>query len=111
MPFNQKLKALDTLLNHLWLQLTLGYVSMDLIDLTTAACMYCFFLSSFTDVYVGCPGRTDDVRVLTTSPLYKLAEEQDGYLFPREVNYFIYTAIIPVVFTHYTQTRQYKCIF
>lgn len=46
-----------------------------------------FILSSFTDVYVGCPGCTHSARVLAISPLYKMAEEQDGHLFPREVNY------------------------
>ncbi|XP_069793215.1 uncharacterized protein [Narcine bancroftii] len=40
----------------------------------------------FTDVYVGWPGRTPDAKVLANSPLYRKAEDADGYLFPHEVS-------------------------
>ncbi len=44
------------------------------------------FVYSFTDVFVGWPGRTHDARVLANSDIYCLAEQrQSGYLYAREV--------------------------
>ncbi|GAA6099856.1 protein ALP1-like [Tachysurus ichikawai] len=50
----------------------------------------------FSDIYVGYPGRTHNARVLASSPLYKKAEEQDGYLFPREDALTVNGVEIPV---------------
>ncbi|KAK3573530.1 hypothetical protein QTP86_026997 [Hemibagrus guttatus] len=50
----------------------------------------------FTDIYVGYPGRTSNARLLASSPLYKKAEEQDGYLFPREDALTVNGVEIPV---------------
>uniref|UniRef100_A0A3Q2YLC0 Protein ALP1-like n=2 Tax=Hippocampus comes TaxID=109280 RepID=A0A3Q2YLC0_HIPCM len=51
----------------------------------------------FTDVYVGCPGRTPDDRVFANSDLFKLAEaQQHGYLFPREKSTVVDGVEIPV---------------
>ncbi|XP_041485642.1 protein ALP1-like [Lytechinus variegatus] len=42
---------------------------------------------SFTDIYIGWPGRTHDARVLSHSDVFLKAEDdQGGYLFPHEVN-------------------------
>uniref|UniRef100_A0A673MI78 Zmp:0000000634 n=1 Tax=Sinocyclocheilus rhinocerous TaxID=307959 RepID=A0A673MI78_9TELE len=40
---------------------------------------------NFTDVYVGWPGHRHDACVLSNSPIFQMAEEQGGYLFPLEV--------------------------
>ncbi|KAJ8384919.1 hypothetical protein AAFF_G00197270 [Aldrovandia affinis] len=50
----------------------------------------------FTDIYVGWPGRTHDARVLANSPLYKMAEDQDGYLFSCEKSLTVNGVEIPV---------------
>ncbi|KAF0035512.1 hypothetical protein F2P81_013270 [Scophthalmus maximus] len=52
---------------------------------------------SFTDVYIGWPGRTHDARVLSNSDLFITAEErQNGYLFPREKSKMLDGVEIPV---------------
>ncbi|XP_026088488.1 protein ALP1-like [Carassius auratus] len=50
----------------------------------------------FTDVYVGWPGRTHDARVLANSPIYQMAEAQDGYLFPREKSMVVNGEEVPI---------------
>ncbi|XP_026056804.1 putative nuclease HARBI1 [Carassius auratus] len=50
----------------------------------------------FTDVYVGWPGRTHDARVLANSPIYQMAEAQDGYLFPREKSMVVNGVEVPI---------------
>ncbi|KAK7147951.1 hypothetical protein R3I94_010468 [Phoxinus phoxinus] len=50
----------------------------------------------FTDVYVGWPGRTHDARVLSNSPIFKMAEQQGGYLFPRENSMTVNDVEVPV---------------
>ncbi|KAL1277012.1 hypothetical protein QQF64_023685 [Cirrhinus molitorella] len=50
----------------------------------------------FTDVYVGWPGRTHDARVLANSPLYHMAEAQDGYLFPHEKSMVVDGVEVPI---------------
>uniref|UniRef100_A0A1A8C4B5 DDE Tnp4 domain-containing protein n=1 Tax=Nothobranchius kadleci TaxID=1051664 RepID=A0A1A8C4B5_NOTKA len=48
------------------------------------------------DVYVGWPGRTHDARVLSNSTIFIKAEQQDGYLFPREMSRDINGVEVPV---------------
>ncbi|XP_069769230.1 putative nuclease HARBI1 [Narcine bancroftii] len=50
----------------------------------------------FTDVYVGCPGRTHEAQVLANSPIYREAEDQGGYLFPRENSRMVNGVEVPV---------------
>ncbi|XP_067292726.1 putative nuclease HARBI1 [Pseudorasbora parva] len=50
----------------------------------------------FTDVYVGWPGRTHDARVLSNSPIFQTAEENGGYLFPRENSRIVNGVEVPV---------------
>nr|XP_055073085.1 uncharacterized protein LOC129453050 [Misgurnus anguillicaudatus] len=50
----------------------------------------------FTDIYVGWPGRTHDARVLSNSPIFKMAEEQGGYLFPHENSMSVNGVDVPV---------------
>ncbi|XP_036392705.1 protein ANTAGONIST OF LIKE HETEROCHROMATIN PROTEIN 1-like [Megalops cyprinoides] len=50
----------------------------------------------FTDIYVGCPGRTHDARVLRNSPIFKMAEEQNGYLFPCEKSMTVDGVEVPI---------------
>ncbi|XP_059374201.1 uncharacterized protein LOC132111046 [Carassius carassius] len=50
----------------------------------------------FTDVYVGWPGRTHDARVLSNSPIFQMAEENGGYLFPRENSRIVNGVEVPV---------------
>ncbi|CAM4635653.1 unnamed protein product [Leuciscus chuanchicus] len=50
----------------------------------------------FTDVYVGWPGRTHDACVLSNSPIFKMAEQQGGYLFPRENSMTVNDVEVPV---------------
>ncbi|XP_069757269.1 putative nuclease HARBI1 [Narcine bancroftii] len=50
----------------------------------------------FTDVYVGWPGRTHDAQVLANSPISRKAEDQGGYLFPREKSKTVNGVEIPV---------------
>ncbi|XP_063773212.1 uncharacterized protein LOC134909835 [Pseudophryne corroboree] len=53
--------------------------------------------NSFTDVFIGWPGRSHDARVLANSDLYRVAEDkQGGYLFPREKSKFVDGVEIPV---------------
>ncbi|CAM4299969.1 unnamed protein product [Leuciscus chuanchicus] len=47
-------------------------------------------------MYVGWPGRTHDARVLSNSPIFKMAEQQGGYLFPRENSMTVNDVEVPV---------------
>ncbi|XP_030649741.1 NACHT, LRR and PYD domains-containing protein 12-like [Chanos chanos] len=53
-------------------------------------------VKGFTDIYVGSPGRTQDARVLCNSPIFQMAEEEDGYLFPREKSRTVDDVEVPI---------------